>query len=71
MTEKHCFHTSGQGTSYFTGGNEQYHCCWCNAHFTVPWSLKQEPIRGHGPHAHQDVKVYDWPADECPREGVL
>jgi len=67
MSQKHCWHRMGYGTSYGTGGSESGVCCYCGAHDVITYTIQQQPVPGHGPYATRNVRVDVFPEGECPK----
>lgn len=53
----HCWHATGSGTTYWTGGAYAVQCCHCGTHANMRWVEAHRPIKGHGPHVSQRVQV--------------
>ena len=46
-------------TSYYTGGTDTGYCCHCGTRGTRDWHVASHPLKGHGPHARSETRVYD------------
>ena len=56
---EHCWHTTGYGSTWWTGGTEEERCCWCRAERTRKYEIEGQQVEGHGPHYKESVRVYD------------
>jgi hypothetical protein len=54
---EHCWHETGQGSSWSRGGHEEVVCCQCGATGSRKWHIEHHRIEGHGPYYKIGVRV--------------
>lgn len=54
---KHCPHPTGHSSSWGSAGSDGVICCRCGVGGNQLWHVEQRQVKGHGPHAFENVKV--------------
>lgn len=67
----HCPHSAGGGMTQGDGraGWWRYQCCRCGEQARVSWSMRNDYVKGHGPHHTVQRQVTDWPKEWEPTHG--
>lgn len=60
MAKPHCWHTTGEASSYGTGApiSAVVFCCYCEQRETVTWKIDHRTVMGHGPYLTHAVHRY-------------